>query len=258
MKLQSQNKVTVKGKVYGGDRLLICVPLISANVTALLEDAKKTCAYGPDIIEWRADFFENLSDAQTVAQAANRLGTVAGDIPILFTVRHPAENGVSALSDEDKKAVIKAVCATGAISLVDLELRYDDDYIAEVRDITRRNGVALVLSYHNFSGMSDMNGVQKKIERAEQMGADISKLALMPKDFHDVAVFSKTICAAKRSYMKNPIIASLMGDIGGVSRFAGGLLGSDMSFVSVTGISGPGQMHIEDFRILNNLMESNR
>jgi 3-dehydroquinate dehydratase len=55
--------------------------------------------------------------------------------------------------------------------------------------------------------------------------------------------------------MQNPMIASLMGDVGAVTRFGGGSLGSDMCFVAVTGVSGPGQMHISDYRILNALID---
>ena len=58
-------------------------------------------------------------------------------------------------------------------------------------------------------------------------------------------------CEAKASWMKKTILASLMGDVGAVTRFTGRTLGSDMCFVSVTRISSPGQMHINDYRILN-------
>lgn len=58
-------------------------------------------------------------------------------------------------------------------------------------------------------------------------------------------------CEAKASWMKKPIFASLMGDVGAVTRFTGRTLGSDMCFASVIRISGSGQMHISDYRIPN-------
>lgn len=252
----SQKQVTVRNQtVFGGGRLLSCVPLISRDTETLVRDARETCLEHPDLLEWRADYFAALPDPQAMAQAAKALRAVAGDTPVLFTPRHPAENGAAALSDGEKRAVIDAVSATGCIDLVDLEMRYDEDYIQEVRAITQAHGVKLVLSYHDFSGMPDWESVQTKLQRAERLGADINKLALMPKDFHDVAMFCQAVCDAKASWMKNPIILSLMGEIGAVTRFGGGSLGSDLCFVSVTGASGPGQMHIRDYRILNALID---
>jgi len=257
----SQSQIPLRNqKVFGEGRLLTCVPLISTDVTSLVRDAAEAYAENPDVIEWRADFFHALSDPQAMAETAEMLRAEAGNIPILFTPRLPAESGkaenkAAELSDATKKEVIKAVCATGCIDLVDIEMRYDESYIQDVREITKSNDVKLVLSYHDFDGMPDMDTVRAKLERAEHLGADINKLALMPQNYHDVAVFCKMICEAKSTWMENPIIASLMGDVGAVTRFCGGCLGSDMCFVSVAGASGPGQMHISDYRILHSLIE---
>lgn len=241
------------GRVFGGGKVLACAPLISPNVEALVADAKACCAENPDILEWRSDFLEALSDPQAAAEAARALREAAGDVPVLFTPRHPAENGVQELDPDTKRAVIESVCATGCVDLVDLEMRYDEEYIAEVKRITEKYGVKLVLSCHDFSGMPDWEDIETKLRRAERLGADINKLALMPKNYHDVAAFCKNIVDAKQTWMKNPVINSMMGDIGAVTRFAGNL-GSDMSFVAVTAVSGPGQMHISDYRILNELL----
>ncbi len=252
----SQKQISLRNqRVFGSGKLLTCVPLISKDVDSLIRDAKETCREKPDILEWRSDFFLTISDPEKVAQAAQALRQAVGDVPVLFTPRHPAENGNTDLSDALKKEIIEAVVSTGCIDLVDLEMRYEEDYIQQIRQITASNNVKLVLSYHDFSGMPDLEVIQAKLERAERLGADINKLALMPQNFHDVAVFCQMVCNAKASWMKNPIIASLMGDVGAVTRFAGGSLGSDMCFVSVTGISGPGQMHIHDYRILNTLID---
>lgn len=252
----SQKQITLRsGAVFGGGRLLTCVPLVSQDLDALLRDAKESCAAAPDILEWRADFFHSLSDPQAMAVAASALRATVGNTPILFTPRHPEENGAAALDGKVKKQVIQAVSATGCIDLVDLEMRYDEAYIGEIRRITVEHGVKLILSYHDFSGMPDLELLRDKLRRAERLGADINKLALMPKDFHDVAVFCQEICLAKETWMQNPMIASLMGDVGAVTRFGGGSLGSDMCFVAVTGVSGPGQMHISDYRILNALID---
>ena len=252
----SQKKIQLRnGKVFGGGVLLACVPLISRTTEALKADAVETCAAGPDLLEWRSDFMEQLSDPAAMAEAAKVLREVAGDIPVIFTPRNPAEGGQQPLTDEQKKAVIEAVSATGCIDLVDLELAYPDAFIQEIRDICHQNNVQLILSNHNFSCLPSLEEVTEKLQRMEAVGADINKLAYKPQNFHEVAAFCKMICDAKETWMKNPVINSLMGDVGAVTRFGGGSLGSDMCFVSVTGISGPGQMHIDDYRILNQLID---
>lgn len=257
MQNPSQKQIVLRnGKVFGGGKLLACVPLISKNLEELLNDAKETCSAEPDILEWRSDFFESIADAGKMAEAAKALRRVVGDIPVLFTPRIPEEGGKADLLPEVKKAVIEAVCETGCIDLVDVEMRFDDGYLQEIKKITEKYGVKLVLSYHDFSGMPEIEVIEEKLRRAEEMGADVDKLALMPKNFHDVAAFCKCVCDAKKTWVKNPVIGSLMGDVGAVTRFGGGSLGSDMSFVAVTGVSGPGQMHISDYRILNELIDN--
>ena len=179
----SQKQITLRsGAVFGGGRLLTCVPLVSQDLDALLRDAKESCAAAPDILEWRADFFHSLSDPQAMAVAASALRATVGNTPILFTPRHPEENGAAALDGKVKKQVIQAVSATGCIDLVDLEMRYDEAYIGEIRRITAEHGVKLILSYHDFSGMPDLELLRDKLRRAERLGADINKLALMPTD----------------------------------------------------------------------------
>ncbi|MCD8077598.1 MAG: type I 3-dehydroquinate dehydratase [Lachnospiraceae bacterium] len=252
----SQKQIPLRnGKVFGDGRLLTCVPLISKDLASLCADARESCLESPDILEWRSDYFAEIANPEAMAKAAEALRAEVGDVPILFTPRSPEEGGAAPLEPAVKRAVIEAVAAGGCIDLVDLEMRYEDAYIEEVREILHAHGVKLVLSYHDFKGMPDQETVCGKLRRAEALGADINKLALMPQNYHDVAVFCQTICEAKQDWMKNPVIGSLMGDVGAVTRFGGGSLGTDMCFVSVTGISGPGQMHIRDYRILNALID---
>ncbi|MDO4493711.1 MAG: type I 3-dehydroquinate dehydratase [Clostridia bacterium] len=255
MQHPSQKQYTLRnGKVFGGGTLLACCPLVSADLDALRTDTEATCKAFPDILEWRADYFEKLSDPEAVAEAARVVRVAAGDVPVLFTPRITAEGGKQDLEPEAKKAVIRAVCETGCIDLIDIEMRWNEDFIRDVRAIADASGVRLVLSYHDFKGMPDLDTIREKLEFAEKY-ADINKLALMPQNFHDVAAFCKMIVEAKQNWMQNPVIGSLMGDIGAVTRFGGGSLGTDMCFVAVTGVSGPGQMHIDDYRILNELID---
>ena len=50
MRPQSRQKIRVKGKVIGGPFPLICLPLVAADLTSLLNQAQEVKAFQPDLI----------------------------------------------------------------------------------------------------------------------------------------------------------------------------------------------------------------
>ena len=53
MRLESKVKLDVRGKVFGGDKNLSCIPMIPATREALVEETKMVAALNPDIIARR-------------------------------------------------------------------------------------------------------------------------------------------------------------------------------------------------------------
>ena len=80
------------------------------------------------------------------------------------------------------------------------------------------------------------------------MGADIAKVAVMPKNYKDVLVLLNATLKARTEHLEIPIITMSMGPEGGVTRLAGGLFGSDLTFAIGKEASAPGQIPIGELR----------
>ena len=90
--------------------------------------------------------------------------------------------------------------------------------------------------------------VRRLHERYLGAGADIAKVAVMPKNHNDVLTLLRASWAARKETVDCPIVTMSMGEEGVVSRLAGGLYGSDITFAVGMGISAPGQIPIAELR----------
>ena len=79
------------------------------------------------------------------------------------------------------------------------------------------------------------------LEKMEQLGADICKVAVMPHTPEDVlTLLSATEERARVSGV--PLITMAMGPLGTVSRVCGELVGSCLTFGTLGAASAPGQL----------------
>lgn len=69
----SKKIVSVRGKQIGGEQPCICTPIVGASVRQVLLETEEIRRKNPDIIEWRADFFEDLCDSQKVLETARAI-----------------------------------------------------------------------------------------------------------------------------------------------------------------------------------------
>mgnify|MGYP000217862689 CR=1 FL=1 len=130
-----------------------------------------------------------------------------------------------------------------------LQLAYlfDEEKIEHIKSLATKKGVKLILSYHNFVETPSEEFMMRKIKEEITYGADIPKIAVMPKEQGDVLkLLSVTYNARKK--ISNPLITVSMGSLGFISRFVGCIFGSDMTFASGVNESAPGQMPIEEMR----------
>lgn len=239
--------VRVRNVLIGGDEPCICAPVVGADAKQVLEETRQITEKKPHLIEWRADFFEAIRDEQEVAATSRKMRAIAGDIPILFTVRSEQEGGQPiSLTEEEKIRLFETVCESGAIDLLDYELAHGPR-IPIVRELTRRYGVRLVLSYHNFDHTPSKEELVAKMRQAEQCGADIAKAAVMPKTRGDVLTLLQATEEARKE-VDIPLITMSMGALGAITRLAGGLFGSAVTFAVGRQSSAPGQIPIEDVR----------
>lgn len=241
--------IEVRGKIIGGCKLpLICTPLIGKNQTMVLDELTGILDKGPDLIEWRVDFFEDIADVQEVLHTAAQIRQAAGDIPVLFTIRSAKEGGQSiALSEEQVVELYTAVCRSKSIDLIDFELSNPPEQILNLRKIASENAVKLILSYHNFEFTPSSESISLKFREAERLGADIAKVAVMPKKLEDVLILLSLTLEAQ-NYLQIPVISIAMGEYGSLTRMFGWVFGSAVTFAVGENSSAPGQVPIEDLK----------
>lgn len=245
--MQTSKPIELNGQpIAGGKFPLICTPLVGRTLDKILAELAIVLPKKPDVLEWRIDYFEQIVDSADVIAAAIAIKNEAGNIPLLFTRRSTMEGGEKiALTEAQVIAMYKAVCASKSIDLIDYEMANDGANIAQVREAAKANGIKLVLSFHNFSFTPGLETLLGKFLLADQLGADVAKVAVMPRDMDDVlTLLTATREASKK--LRIPLISMSMGPFGSITRMIGGVFGSALSFAVGAASSAPGQVPIED------------
>jgi len=248
MRIQSGIKVIVNGRIFGGPLPLICLPLVAKDRSALLLQAAESIRLNPDLLEWRIDAYDQVQDISGCLTALDALKAAMESMPLIFTCRSHTEGGFRILSQEVRLELITAAIGSGGVDIVDIEMGNAPSFVEAVRQAARTNGAKLILSYHNFETTPDEDFIHDQLVKARDMGADIAKLAVMPKDYADVLTLLGATLKARTRTVNIPIVTMAMGPEGGLTRVAGGLFGSDLTFAMGSEASAPGQIPIEALR----------
>jgi 3-dehydroquinate dehydratase-1 len=245
--MQTSKSIELKGKPIAGDKFpLICTPLVGRTFEKIMAELDVVLPKKPDVLEWRVDFFEQIGDSTAVIAAALAIRSRAGSIPLLFTRRSTLEGGEKiALNEGQVINLYTSVCESKTIDLIDYEMVNDAANIVRVRTAAQANDIKLVLSFHNFSYTPGLEALAQKFLQADQLGADVAKVAVMPRDLDDVlTLLTATREASKK--LRIPLISMSMGPYGSLTRMIGGVFGSSLSFAVGAASSAPGQVPIED------------
>jgi 3-dehydroquinate dehydratase I len=239
--------IQLGGKPIGGGRFpAICMPLVGRTRETLRSEAAAVAAKKPDIIEWRVDFFEGIADTAEVIEAASEIRQAAAGLPLLFTRRSVREGGEKiALAERQVIELYRAVCTGGQADIVDFEMGNEPDHVREVRELSRASGVQLILSFHDFSKTPPVDFLNERFAQAERLGADIAKVAVMPRAMDDILVLLMATLQSSRA-LDIPVVSMAMGGHGALTRVGGWAFGSAMTFAAGESRSAPGQMPIED------------
>jgi 3-dehydroquinate dehydratase-1 len=248
MRLQSKKQLTIRGKVLGGPTPLVCIPLVANDTPSLIEQAEQVLPFQPDILEWRVDKFDAVRKIDAVLDALRVLRKTIGNLPLIVTCRTIDEGGFQEISEDDRLVLIKKTVETNLVDLIDTEISNGDAMVGEVREICRAAASKLILSYHNFKETPQEEVIIERLQKAQALGADVAKVTVMPNSYKDVLTLLSATYTARTELMDIPIIAISMGPEGAITRIAGGLFGSDLTFAIGKASSAPGQIPIEDVR----------
>ena len=131
----------------------------------------------------------------------------------------------------------------GIVDVLDIEWRACGAFRAELRDAAHAAGAAALFSEHHFDATPATDAMADTLTGMADAGADIAKLAVMPRCAADAARLLEATARAADARPDTPLITMSMGPLGAVTRFCGGAFGSCATFgvTSGTSASAPGQ-----------------
>ncbi len=242
------NPVIVRNIKIGEGVPKICVPIVGTTIDEIINEAKEIATLPADIVEWRADWFENVFDFEQVKGVLNSLQEILGEKPILFTFRTAKEGGEKKIDAAAYILLNKVAIECGKVDLLDVEAFSMDKVVAEeIISCAHQNHVKVIASNHDFEKTPSKEEMILRLQKMQEIGADILKLAVMPKSPKDVL----TLLSATEEvgdYTKKPIVTMSMSDMGLVSRIAGETFGSAITFGAAEKASAPGQIPAQELR----------
>lgn len=245
--------IYMRNTVIGEGIPKICVPITGRDGDAIKAQAEKIKSAAPDLVEWRADYLEEVENAEKVVEILSTLRGILGEIPILFTFRTEKEGGERPIEKDYYVKLNETVAKTGLTDAVDVELYFDEKVILPLIKTIRENGCVAVGSNHHFSRTPKCEELQVIFGDMERSGVDIMKVAVMPRSPEEVLnllMVTQEISAKS----ERPIITMSMGGQGVISRMSGEIFGSSVTFAAVEEASAPGQMPIEELRTVLGLL----
>lgn len=249
--------VEVKNIKIGEGIPKVCVSMTGENLEELKKEAHVLKTAPLDIVEWRADFFDKVQDILKVKETLKVIGEILYDIPILFTFRSKKEGGAKNIDIEYYKTLILCVAEEKSADLIDIELFMGDDTVKELIEKCHENGGRVVISNHDFQNTPRKEEIVARLKKMQMLGADIAKIAVMPRNSSDVIELLSATNEMNQKCREIPIITMSMSGIGVLSRVAGEIFGSAVTFGAVRKPSAPGQIGIGDLNsILKVLHES--
>lgn len=242
MRLEARRPLRLGDLILGGPRVATCVPIVAQDREELMAQAQHVATLRPDCVEWRADFYRDLTPDQLPDLMTNLQAIL--NRPLIFTCRRQEEGGHAPIEETQRLAVLAAAAATGIPDLLDLELAVPRDAAEPVVRTARRVGVRIIRSWHDFSGTPSTEVMLNMLRTAQDEGADVAKVVVMAHTPEDVLRLLRASLQARRTFLEIPCIALSMGTVGSITRLAGGYFGCDMTFAVGQRASAPGQLDL--------------
>lgn len=251
------NTVKIKNVILGQGKPKICVPIVGITKEDILNQARALENVEVDVVEWRVDWFEGVFQLEKVKDVLVDLRNELKELPLLFTFRTSKEGGEKSIENKEYVSLNKAVAATGLVDLVDVEVFTGDDYVKEIIKSAHESNVKVIASNHDFDKTPSKGDIVSRLIKMQDLGADIPKIAVMPKCKLDVLELLEATVIMSEQYANRPIITMSMAGQGAISRLCGEVFGSCLTFGAVSKASAPGQINVEELnKVLNIINKS--
>lgn len=246
--------VKVRNLEIGTELPKICVPIVGKTEVEILEAAQKIMLTQADLVEWRVDWFEEIFDFERVRDVLGKLRKILEDRPLLFTCRTSKEGGEISLTDKQYMILNQVAVESGCMDMIDVEMFGYQEISKELIAVAHEAGVRVVGSNHDFQSTPSKEEIIRRLVVMQENGADIPKIAVMPQDKLDVLTLLAATEEMVREHNSTPVVTMSMGSQGVISRIAGKVFGSAITFGTVGKSSAPGQLAVEDLRTVMKIL----
>ena len=245
--------VDIRGCRIGEGRPKVILPIVERAEAAILEKAAQFSTLQADCVEWRVDHFDDARTPGAVARCLAKLRVALKDKLLLVTIRTKAEGGQAALSPAEYRQFLELVLDTDCADLLDIEFFTAGADLPKLVEQAHSAGVAVVCSSHDFAKTPPRAELVCRMVQMQQAGADLPKLAVMPRCRTDVLELLAATAEMAEHHPETPVITMSMGALGAVSRLAGEAFGSAMTFANPGQASAPGQVSLN---IVNEVLDA--
>jgi 3-dehydroquinate dehydratase-1 len=247
--------VKIRDVVIGEGRLKTIVPITGTTADEAIAQARTIGASAQtDVAEFRVDFLDIALDAGQLAALGPQIAEQLHGKPLIVTFRTHAEGGNKAIADPDYALLYETLLKAHFADLIDVEMFRSESVVRRLVAAAHEAGVFVVMSSHDFSATPPAAELVARLRRQQELGADVLKLAMMPRDPGDVLELLGATWEMASRYAERPMMTMSMGGTGVVSRLAGEIFGSAMSFGMIGRASAPGQVEVDRLAGVVNLI----
>ncbi len=219
-------------------QLVIATALTDGAPSGQARQARLAQQQGAGAVELRADL---LADPAQVCAALTAV-RAASSLPLLLTYRSTTEGGKGAGHGQGYEDYLASLLRLRPpVAAVDIEMACPASkaLVAEAK----AGGYDVVGSCHDFTATPSAAQITQKLAQITAAGADITKVAYMPRTAQDVAALRHAAHDFADAYPHQPLIAISMGQLGAPSRTD---LANCLTFATIAdgAASAPGQATI--------------
>lgn len=238
--------VEIKGCRFGAGMPKICVPITGRTQEEILAAAEEIRDCKAQVVEWRADWYEKVTEIPAVLEVAKELRACFKEKLLLFTFRGKKEGGERELTFDAYARMNLAVADSKLVDLIDVEIfSAKEEKIRELVLNLHKREVAVIGSNHDFQKTPETEQMRSVLSKMQSVGVDLPKIAVMPKNTMDVVRLLEVTVWAKET-LHQPVITMSMEAEGVISRLSGEVFGSAMTFGAWKKASAPGQMPLQE------------
>ena len=251
------NPIMIRGVAIGEGIPKICVPIVGKTREEIVKAAEEIRTLPVDVVEWRADWYEEIFEADVVLDILQELRRILGELPLLFTFRTKKEGGEKEIDEKNYRTLNQLAAESGLADLIDVEVFSGDEVVNDLVRTAHENEVKVIGSNHDFEKTPSKEEIIRRLQKMQELDVDLPKIAVMPRKKEDVLTLLAATEEMNRKYADRPIITMSMAGDGVISRLCGEVFGSALTFGAAGQASAPGQIGVKELRqILTILHES--